>query len=135
MDDVFELYWKHFRTQLAGWWDALNEHEVQWVNGKRENLMVLLQAKYGYTPVECENIVRAQIDSFEQRHRTKLGSFNKARRNAPLLLERKSLDAAPLEKIGCFDDCRQTKPMSPKQNRIDDNHRPQKVGTKYDDSV
>lgn len=86
MDDVFELYWKHFRTQLRTWWDRLDDNDILWIDGKREKLVTLLQAKYGYLDVECENIVRRQIDGFEQRHRNKLGSFIQTRRRYMLVL-------------------------------------------------
>jgi hypothetical protein len=100
VDDVFELYWKHFRTQLRTWWDRLDAGEVESIQGKRENLIALLEAKYGYSQVECENIVRQRIDEFEQRHRNKLGSFIQARRRYVLLVPKThSVTVTSLEKI------------------------------------
>lgn len=92
---MFELYWKHFRTQLTTWWDKLDETNIRWIDGKRENLIALLQNKYNYTERESENIVRQRIDEFEYRHRNKLGTLIQERRRYVLVVPRTKLGASP----------------------------------------
>jgi len=63
-------------------------------------LIALLQAKYGYSSAECENIVRRRIDEFEQRHRNKLGSFIQGRRRYVLVVPKKhNFAATSLQKL------------------------------------
>ena len=47
--DVFEGKWKQMRGQAKGWWGKLTDDELEKVGGKFDNLIGVLQEKYGYT--------------------------------------------------------------------------------------
>jgi uncharacterized protein YjbJ (UPF0337 family) len=53
-DDVFEGKWKQIRGQAKIWWGRLTDDDLDKVNGKYEQLLGLLQEKYGYTREQAE---------------------------------------------------------------------------------
>jgi len=53
-NDVFEGKWKQMRGQAKEWWGKLTDDDLDKVNGKLEQLIGLLQEKYGYTRQQAE---------------------------------------------------------------------------------
>jgi len=47
--DVFEGKWKEMRGQVKEWWGKLTDDDLDRVDGKADQLVGLLQQKYGYT--------------------------------------------------------------------------------------
>ena len=47
--DIFEGKWKEMRGQLKEWWGELTDDELDQANGNAEQIVGLLQQKYGYT--------------------------------------------------------------------------------------
>jgi len=47
--DVFEGKWKEMRGQVKEWWGKLTDDDLDRVEGKADQLVGLLQQKYGYT--------------------------------------------------------------------------------------
>lgn len=45
----FESRWEEMRGQVKEWWDRLTDDDLEHVNGKADQLIHLLQQKYGYT--------------------------------------------------------------------------------------
>jgi uncharacterized protein YjbJ (UPF0337 family) len=52
--DVFEGKWKEMRGQIKEWWGKLTDDELERVGGKADQLIGLLQQKYGYTKEHAE---------------------------------------------------------------------------------
>ena len=48
-NDIFEGKWKQMRGQAKVWWGKLTDDDLGKVNGKLDQLIGLLQEKYGYT--------------------------------------------------------------------------------------
>lgn len=52
--DIFEGKWKEMRGQVKEWWGDLTDDELEQTGGKAEQLVGLLQQKYGYTRERAE---------------------------------------------------------------------------------
>ena len=52
--DVFEGKWKEMRGQVKAWWGELTDDELEQTEGKADQLVGLLQQKYGYTRERAE---------------------------------------------------------------------------------
>ena len=53
-NDVFEGKWKQVRGQAKEWWGKLTDDDLDRVGGKYEQLIGLVQKKYGYTRERVE---------------------------------------------------------------------------------
>lgn len=53
-NDVFEGRWKELRGQLKEWWGKLTDDDLERVGGKADQMVGLLQQKYGYTRQTAE---------------------------------------------------------------------------------
>ena len=52
--DIFEGKWKEMRGQVKEWWGELTDDELEQTGGKADQLVGLLQQKYGYTRERAE---------------------------------------------------------------------------------
>ena len=52
--DIFEGKWKEMRGQVREWWGKLTDDELEQAGGKADQLIALLQQKYGYTREQAE---------------------------------------------------------------------------------
>ena len=53
-NDVFEGKWKEMRGQVKEWWGKLTDDDLEQTGGKADQLVGLLQQKYGYTREHAE---------------------------------------------------------------------------------
>ena len=59
--DIFEGKWKEMRGQVKEWWGELTDDELEKTGGKSEQLVGLLQQKYGYTQEYAENELERRL--------------------------------------------------------------------------
>ncbi len=52
--DIAEGKWKEMRGQVKMWWGKLTDDDLDKANGKADQLIGLLQQKYGYTREQAE---------------------------------------------------------------------------------
>jgi uncharacterized protein YjbJ (UPF0337 family) len=52
--DIFEGKWKEMRGQVREWWGKLSDDDLERAGGKADQLIGLLQQKYGYTREQAE---------------------------------------------------------------------------------
>ena len=52
--DIFEGKWKEMRGQLREWWGKLTDDDLEQAAGKADQIIALLQQKYGYTREKAE---------------------------------------------------------------------------------
>ncbi|MCE5259437.1 MAG: CsbD family protein [Chloroflexi bacterium] len=52
--DILEGKWKQVRGQAKEWWGKLSDDDLDKVQGRSEQLIGLLQEKYGYTRERAE---------------------------------------------------------------------------------
>lgn len=53
-NDVFEGRWKELRGQFKEWWGEITDDDLERVAGKADQMVGLLQQKYGYTREAAE---------------------------------------------------------------------------------
>ena len=63
--DVFEGKWKEMRGQVKEWWGKLTDDDLERVGGQSEQVIGLLQAKYGYTRVHAEEEFKKRVGAAE----------------------------------------------------------------------
>ena len=59
--DIFEGKWKEMRGQVKEWWGKLTDDELDQANGNAEQIVGLLQQKYGYTREAAEKEFNQRI--------------------------------------------------------------------------
>ena len=48
-EDILKTQWKQMRGQLKQWWSVLTEADPDKIDGRRDQLISMLQQKYGFT--------------------------------------------------------------------------------------
>jgi uncharacterized protein YjbJ (UPF0337 family) len=66
---VLEVKWKKFRNEINCHWTLLSSDEVDRIDGRRDNLVTLLQLKYGYARRRAEREVERVVTEFEDKLR------------------------------------------------------------------
>ena len=69
MRDVLRAKWKQFRSEVNHNWTELSPDEVDGIDGKRDNLVCLLERRYGYARGRAEREVERVVTEFEDRLR------------------------------------------------------------------
>ena len=59
--DIFEGKWKEMRGQVKEWWGKLTDDDLETVAGKYDQLLGLLQQKYGYTREAAEEEIERRF--------------------------------------------------------------------------
>ena len=60
--DVFEGKWKEMRGQIKEWWGKLTDDDLERVGGKADQLIGVLQQKYGYTKEHAEEEFNRRLE-------------------------------------------------------------------------
>jgi uncharacterized protein YjbJ (UPF0337 family) len=60
-NDIFQGKWKEMRGQLKEWWGKLTDDELEQAAGNAEQIVGLLQQKYGYTRERAEEEFNRRI--------------------------------------------------------------------------
>ena len=48
-EDILKGQWKQLRGQIKEWWGVLTDDDLDRINGQRDQLIGMLQEKYGFT--------------------------------------------------------------------------------------
>jgi uncharacterized protein YjbJ (UPF0337 family) len=64
--DIFEGKWKEMRGQVKGWWGKLTDDDLDKAAGNADQLVGLLQQKYGYTRQRAENEFNRRIKEVKE---------------------------------------------------------------------
>ena len=67
--DVLRKKWKHFRNEINAHWTELTSDDLDQIDGRRDNLVILLESKYGYARGRAEREVERVVTDFELRLR------------------------------------------------------------------
>ena len=59
--DIFEGKWKEMRGQVKEWWGKLTDDDLEQAGGNAEQIIGLLQQKYGYTREHAEQEFNKRI--------------------------------------------------------------------------
>ncbi len=52
-EDILKSQWKQIRGQIKEWWSLLTDEDLDKINGRRDQLIGMLQKKYGFTKDEA----------------------------------------------------------------------------------
>lgn len=63
--DIFEGKWKEMRGQLKEWWGQLTDDELDQAAGNTEQVIGLLQQKYGYTREHAAEELNKHVADFK----------------------------------------------------------------------
>ena len=63
--DVLRSKWKHFRNEINSRWTELTSDDLDQINGRRDNLVVLLESRYGFARRRAEREVERVVRDFE----------------------------------------------------------------------
>jgi len=64
--DIFEGKWKEMRGQVKEWWGKLSDDELEQAAGNAEQIVGLLQQKYGYTREKAEEEFNRRIKDVKE---------------------------------------------------------------------
>jgi uncharacterized protein YjbJ (UPF0337 family) len=67
--DLLRTKWKQFRNEINHQWKQLTAEEVERVEGRRDNLVVLLERRYGYARRRAEQEVDLIVAEFADKLR------------------------------------------------------------------
>jgi len=59
--DIFKGKWKEMRGQIKEWWGKLTDDDLEQAAGNAEQIVGLLQQKYGYTRQRAEEEFNRRI--------------------------------------------------------------------------
>ena len=65
--DVLQAKWKQLRTEIKDHWTELGPDDLDQVRGRRDNLVNLLESRYGFTRHRAEREVERVISEFENK--------------------------------------------------------------------
>jgi uncharacterized protein YjbJ (UPF0337 family) len=60
--DIFEGKWKEMRGQAREWWGELTDDDLEKAGGNAEQIVGLLQQKYGYTREQAEEEINKRME-------------------------------------------------------------------------
>lgn len=63
--DIFEGKWKEMRGQIKEWWGKLTDDELEQAAGNSEQIIGLLQQKYGYTRERAVEELNKHVAEFK----------------------------------------------------------------------
>ena len=61
--DIFEGRWKEMRGQVKEWWGELTDDDLERVEGKADQLIGLLQKKYGYSKEHAQKEFNRRLEA------------------------------------------------------------------------
>lgn len=64
--DLLTGQWDHLRRQVRSWWDRLTEADLTQIAGKREQLISLIQERYGYPWERAEQEVDRRLREYRE---------------------------------------------------------------------
>ena len=65
-DDILKGNWKQLHGQVKEGWGDLTDDDLAKIDGKRENLVGVLQTKYGYAKERAENEVDQHLEKWQK---------------------------------------------------------------------
>jgi len=60
--DIFEGKWKEMKGQTREWWGKLTDDDLEQAAGNAEQIVGLLQQKYGYTREQAEEEFNRRLE-------------------------------------------------------------------------
>ena len=65
-DDILVGRWKEMRASAKEWWGKLTYGDLDRIAGRRDQLVGILRAKYGYTDEQAGQEVDRRLEEYAQ---------------------------------------------------------------------
>jgi uncharacterized protein YjbJ (UPF0337 family) len=65
--DIFEGKWKEMRGQVKEWWGKLTDDELEQAGGNADQIIGLIQQKYGYTRQHAEEAFNQKLAGVKEK--------------------------------------------------------------------
>ncbi len=69
-EDILKGQWKQMRGQIKEWWGNLTDDDLDRINGQRDQLIGMLQKRYGYDKDQATRELDDHLARLEQPSRT-----------------------------------------------------------------
>lgn len=63
--DIFEGKWKEMKGQMKEWWGELTDDDLDRADGKADQLVGILQQRYGYTKEQAEEELNKRLEALK----------------------------------------------------------------------
>lgn len=63
--DIFEGKWKEMRGQVKEWWGEITDDDLERIDGKSDQLVGILQQKYGYSKEKAEQELNDKLEALK----------------------------------------------------------------------
>jgi uncharacterized protein YjbJ (UPF0337 family) len=63
-DDIFTGQWKQMRGALRSWWAKISDDDFERIGGQKDELIGVIQEKYGYTRDQAESEVERRFKEY-----------------------------------------------------------------------
>ena len=74
-DDILAGNWKQFRGKIKEQWGKLTDDELDQIDGKRDQMVGLLQKQYGYSKEDAQAEYDDFVDTLNEDQRELAGKF------------------------------------------------------------
>jgi uncharacterized protein YjbJ (UPF0337 family) len=64
-DDILAGKWKQVKGRVREWWGDLTDDDIEYIAGKRDRLLGMLQERYGYTREEADEEIERRLREYE----------------------------------------------------------------------
>ncbi len=64
-DTAMRGHWKQIRGKAKDWWGKLTDDDLDMIDGNRDQLILKLQQRYGYTKERAAREVNARLNDLE----------------------------------------------------------------------
>lgn len=64
--DILKGKWKQIRGRAKEWWGDLTDDELDKINGRMDELVGLLQERYGYAKEEAKKEIDRRLEEFTE---------------------------------------------------------------------
>ena len=64
--DIYEGKWKEMHGQIKEWWGKLTDDDLEQAGGNAEQIVGLLQQKYGYTRERAEDEFNSRLNEAKE---------------------------------------------------------------------
>jgi uncharacterized protein YjbJ (UPF0337 family) len=74
---VLKNHWSELRDKISDWWDDLTDDDLDIINGNQEQLIAVLQERYGYTRNLAFGKVKVRMASYHPKGERREKRFHK----------------------------------------------------------
>jgi uncharacterized protein YjbJ (UPF0337 family) len=65
-EDILKGQWKQLRGKMKEWWGVLTDDDLDKINGRRDQLIGVLQEKYGFTKDQATRELDDRLGQLQQ---------------------------------------------------------------------